>query len=104
MHAGMGVEASNGYKALQSLESKILLNQLLTETDPKIMHRITVGESEARVIARYLKPSVPFLERDRFAVSIVFCVAYGRRVESLDDPAVIANFKTDECGYSLILL
>lgn len=34
MHAGMNVEASNGYKALQSLESKILLRDLWLEQDP----------------------------------------------------------------------
>lgn len=33
MHAGMGVEASQGYKALQSIESTILLRDLVEEKD-----------------------------------------------------------------------
>ncbi|PPQ91359.1 hypothetical protein CVT25_004126 [Psilocybe cyanescens] len=75
MHAGMSIEASNGYKTLQSLESKILLGQLQTESDPR----------------RYASHC------RRFAISIVFCVAYGRRVQNLNDPAIISNLKTEEC-------
>ncbi|KAF8875598.1 cytochrome P450 [Gymnopilus junonius] len=74
MHAGMGIEASNGYKTLQSIESKILLRDLLTETD----------------LTRYAA------HLRRFAISIVYCITYGRRVTSLDDPLVVANHKTDE--------
>ena len=34
IHAGMGIEASQNYKSLQSIESKILLHDLLLEKDP----------------------------------------------------------------------
>lgn len=34
MHAGMSIEASSAYKPLQSMESKILLHDLLFESDP----------------------------------------------------------------------
>jgi hypothetical protein len=34
MHAGMGIEASQNYKSLQSIESMILLRDLLLEKDP----------------------------------------------------------------------
>ncbi|KDR67549.1 hypothetical protein GALMADRAFT_258204 [Galerina marginata CBS 339.88] len=74
MHAGLGIEASNGYKALQSLESKILLNDLLNETDPK---------KYPAHIRRYI-------------TSVVFFIGYGRRVGTLDDPVVVANMKTEE--------
>ena len=33
MHAGMGIEASQNYKSLQSIESMILLRDLLLEAD-----------------------------------------------------------------------
>lgn len=33
----------------------------------------------------------------RYAVSIAFCVGYGRRVKSLDDNIVIRNVETDKC-------
>ncbi|CAA7271157.1 unnamed protein product [Cyclocybe aegerita] len=75
MHAGMSVEASQNYKILQSLESKILLRDLLSASD-------------SVEYSAHLR---------RFAISVVFCVAYGRRVLSLDDPLVVENMKTDEC-------
>ncbi|KDR69262.1 hypothetical protein GALMADRAFT_256096 [Galerina marginata CBS 339.88] len=74
MHAGMGIEASQGYKSLQSLESTILMHDLLHEMDVK-------------KYAGHLR---------RFAISVVYSVAYGRRVHTLDDPVVVANFQTDE--------
>ncbi|KAF8958053.1 cytochrome P450 [Flammula alnicola] len=78
LEIGMSVEASQNYKLLQSIESKILLHDLLEEKD------------KTRY-ASYLR---------RFAVSIVLCVGYGRRVQSLDDPIVVANQKTDELANS----
>ncbi|KAF9549831.1 cytochrome P450 [Agrocybe pediades] len=74
MHAGMNIEASNGYKALQSLESKILLKDLFLERDPA-------------KYAAHLR---------RFAISIVCFVGYGMRVESLDDPIVVSQQAADE--------
>ncbi|KAF9549833.1 cytochrome P450 [Agrocybe pediades] len=75
MHAGMNIEASNGYKALQSLESKILLKDLFLERDP----------------AKYSA------HLRRFAISIVCFVGYGMRIESLDDPIVVSQQAADEC-------
>ncbi|KAF8967353.1 cytochrome P450 [Flammula alnicola] len=75
IHAGMSVEAAQNYKPLQSIESKIPLHDFLQEKD-------------RTRYASHLR---------RFAVSIVLCVGYGRRVQSLDDSIIVANQKTDEC-------
>jgi len=36
MHAGMSIEASQKYKKVQSVESTILLKDLLEEKDPEL--------------------------------------------------------------------
>ncbi|KAF9481944.1 cytochrome P450 [Pholiota conissans] len=76
MHAGMSIEASQNYKALQSIESKILLHDLINEP-LQMAYRSHFT---------------------RFAASIAFCIGYGRRIRSLDDPLVVANSKVDECA------
>ncbi|KAF8163799.1 cytochrome P450 [Crassisporium funariophilum] len=81
MVAGMGVEACRQYKSLQDVESRILLHDLLSEEDNK---RHT---SHLR----------------RFAISVVNCAAYGRRIKSLDHPLILANQKTDEYYVSLLV-
>lgn len=37
--------------------------------------------------------------RASFAISVVLRVSYGRRIQSLDDPIVVANTKIEECKY-----
>ena len=68
MHAGIGIEAYQNYKSLQSIESRILLLDLL-------LYQISA----------------------KFAISIVLCVGYGQIISLLDDPVVIANQNTDKC-------
>ncbi|KAH9484588.1 Cytochrome P450 monooxygenase 58 [Psilocybe cubensis] len=75
MHAGMSVEASNAYKSFQSMESKILIHDLLLA-------------SNSRQYSAFLR---------RFAISVVLRVSYGRRIQSLNDPIVVANTKIEEC-------
>ncbi|KAF9536444.1 cytochrome P450, partial [Agrocybe pediades] len=75
MQAGLGIESSNKYKTVQSFESSILLHDLLNEANPN----------------RY---SAHFR---RFAISVVFCVGYGRRIKYLDDPLVVKNQNATEC-------
>ncbi|KAF8662701.1 hypothetical protein AX16_001143 [Volvariella volvacea WC 439] len=79
MHAGMSIEAAQGYRFLQNLESKIMLRDLL-------------GEREPMMINSHIR---------RYAVSIVFCVGYGRRVKSLKDDIVIKNQEIDKYFISL---
>ncbi|KAF9537942.1 cytochrome P450, partial [Agrocybe pediades] len=74
MQAGLGIESSNKYKAVQSFESSILLHDLLNEENPN-------------------KYSAHFR---RFAISVVFCMGYGRRIKYLDDPLVVKNQNATE--------
>ncbi|KXN84134.1 Fumitremorgin C synthase [Leucoagaricus sp. SymC.cos] len=73
MHAGLSIDASQDYKALQSLEGKILLSDLLDAKD---------SEQYA-------------LRVRRFAISIVSSVAYGRRVRNMNDKIVKENQEID---------
>ncbi|KAJ7510535.1 cytochrome P450 [Mycena galericulata] len=73
MQAGLNHTAVLNYRPLQSIESSILLRDLLS----------TKGSLEYRDHIR------------RFVVSIIFCVAYGRRVKTLSDALVVRNMKTD---------
>ncbi|TFK34081.1 cytochrome P450 [Crucibulum laeve] len=75
MQAGMSVDASKTYEILQSIESKILLRDLL--------HAKDVGD-----YLRHIR---------RFSASIVFCVSYGRRLASLDDEVISTTQKIEEC-------
>ncbi|KAK0235465.1 cytochrome P450 [Armillaria nabsnona] len=75
MQAGLNNTVALNYQPLQSLESFLLLRDLLTDED--------VMEYKQRL--------------RRFAISIIFCVAYGRRIKTLDDDIVVRNMKTD--GY-----
>ncbi|KAF4615654.1 hypothetical protein D9613_012488 [Agrocybe pediades] len=79
MQAGLGIESSNNYKPVQTFESAFLLHDLLSEKDYKRN-------------ALHLR---------RYAVSVVFCVAYGKRIESLDDPLVLANLKAADAFIKL---
>ncbi|KAF9053352.1 cytochrome P450 [Panaeolus papilionaceus] len=74
MHASIGTEASRNFKPLQSLESKILLRELLVAADPS---------------------AYPPLLR-KYAASVAVTTAYGRRVDSLNDPLITINHETDE--------
>ncbi|KAF9002774.1 cytochrome P450 [Cyathus striatus] len=74
IHAAMSVEASQGYKPIQCAESGILMKDLLHEKDIKNY-------------ATHFR---------RFAVSVVFCIGYGRRVESLKEEIVIESQRIDE--------
>ncbi|KAF9454479.1 cytochrome P450 [Macrolepiota fuliginosa MF-IS2] len=73
MHAGLSIEASQDYKPLQSLESKVLLGDLL----------------DAKCSEQYA------LHVRRYAISIVSSVAYGRRVKNMSDQMVKENQEID---------
>ncbi|KJA17919.1 hypothetical protein HYPSUDRAFT_169845 [Hypholoma sublateritium FD-334 SS-4] len=76
MHAGMSGEASQRFKPLQTVEAAVLMRDLLKEDLP---------------MARYS-------HFRRFSVSIAFCISYGRRIASLQDPMVLAQQQVDECS------
>ncbi|KXN86037.1 Fumitremorgin C synthase [Leucoagaricus sp. SymC.cos] len=74
MHAGLSIEHSKSYMPLQLLESKIFLRDMMTEKD----HRMYS------------------LHIRRFALSIVTSVAYGQRIQTLQDQIVLENVEIDE--------
>ncbi|KAK0240852.1 cytochrome P450 [Armillaria nabsnona] len=72
MQWGLSNTAALNYQRLQSIESFLLLRDLLKDEDPlRYKNRLR-----------------------RFAISIVCCVAYGRRIKTLDDEIVVNNVKT----------
>ncbi|KAK0448612.1 cytochrome P450 [Armillaria borealis] len=75
MQWGLSNTAALNYQRLQSIESFLLLRDLLKDEDPlQYKNRLR-----------------------RFAISIVCCVAYGRRIKTLDDDIVVNNVKTAAC-------
>ncbi|KAJ7672234.1 cytochrome P450 [Mycena polygramma] len=74
MQAGLNPKAALGYRPLMSLESSILLRDILCSGGPL----------EYRDHIR------------RFAVSVIFSVTYGRRIKSLSDPMVLKNMETSD--------
>ncbi|KAF7330210.1 Cytochrome P450 [Mycena venus] len=74
VQAGLNHTAVLSYRPLQSLESSVLIRDILTSSGPL--------EYKAHI--------------RRFVVSVIFCVAYGRRVKSLSDPVVVKNMQTGE--------
>lgn len=73
MHAGLSIDASQGYRTIQSLESKIFLNDLLDAKD---------SEGYTQHLRRY-------------AISVVSSVAYGRRVRDMNHKIVKENQEID---------
>ncbi|KAJ6468323.1 cytochrome P450 [Mycena sanguinolenta] len=74
MQAGLNNTAVLKYRPLQSLESSVLIRDLLDSKAPL--------EYKAHI--------------RRFVVSVIFCVGYGRRVKDLSDPVVVKNMQTGE--------
>ncbi|KAJ6460391.1 cytochrome P450 [Mycena vitilis] len=72
---GLNHTAALSYQPLQSIEASILMRDLLDSKSPL-------------EYKNHLR---------RFVVSIIFCVAYGRRIKSLNDSVVVQNMKTDGC-------
>ncbi|KAF8999598.1 cytochrome P450 [Cyathus striatus] len=66
MHAGMSIEASNTYKTLQDIESRILLREIL-------------GCKDSTEYYNSIR---------RYVASIVFCVSYGSRISTLEDEVI----------------
>ncbi|KAJ7895083.1 cytochrome P450 [Mycena leptocephala] len=75
LQAGLNHTAVLNYRPLQALESSILIRDILDSTGPL----------EYKDHIR------------RFVVSVIFCVAYGRRIKTLSDQVVVRNMKTGEC-------
>ncbi|KAI8996406.1 cytochrome P450 [Trametes punicea] len=71
MQASLSATAATQYRSLQSLESKLLLRRLLKVTDPM--------EYRGHLLL--------------FQMSVIFRIAYGRRVQSLQDEVVVAQNK-----------
>ncbi|KAJ7196726.1 cytochrome P450 [Mycena haematopus] len=75
MQAGLNNTAVLSYRPLQFLESSIMIREILSS-------------------------SGPFEYKDhirRFVVSVIFCMAYGRRIKNLSDPIVTENMRISEC-------
>ncbi|KAF9011912.1 cytochrome P450 [Cyathus striatus] len=74
LHSGFHLRKADTYREIQSLESKIMLHQFLT--DPKNYER----------------------HIQRFAASLAVSVTYGRRVNSVDEWIVKENMESVECN------
>jgi len=73
LHAGMSIDAVHGYKPMQRLETSLFLGRVLHERDQ------TTYSSHMR----------------RLLASVVMVVAYGRRLDTLEDPRVAMNTRTE---------
>ncbi|KAL0065291.1 hypothetical protein AAF712_007803 [Marasmius tenuissimus] len=84
--SALSIQGSANYRPLQTLESSIFLKDVL-------------GAKDSEEIQSYMKRSSLFTVYGhqatqftlRFAISVTICVAYGRRIERLDDNFVVAN-------------
>ncbi|KAJ7760656.1 cytochrome P450 [Mycena maculata] len=74
MQAGLNPTAVVNYRPIQSIESSILLRDILNSNGP-LQYKDHIR---------------------RFVASIMFCVAYGRRIKALADDLVVRNMKTEE--------
>lgn len=87
----MNPTASLAYRKRQSLESAVMIKGLLESPD-KFKDHIKRSSSSPVVIY----PSADSL-LVRYATSVVFAIAYGRRVRSLDDKIVTENNAVEVC-------
>ena len=78
VHSGFHLRQANKYRDIQSLESKVMMQQLV-ET-PKVYER-------------HIK---------RYAASVVTSVSYGRRVESMDEWIVVENNQSMDCKKNIL--
>ncbi|KAI0353739.1 cytochrome P450 [Trametes cingulata] len=76
MQASLNSTAASQYRPLQSLESKLLLRRLLDSKQPL--------EYKGHLAL--------------FQMSVIFRLAYGRRVRTLQDDIVLANIKAGGCN------
>ncbi|KAK1227676.1 hypothetical protein PQX77_009301 [Marasmius sp. AFHP31] len=72
--SALSIQGSANHRPLQTLESSVFLKDVL-------------GAKDSEEIQSYMKRSS--LSK-QFAISVVICVAYGRRIERLDDHFVVA--------------
>ncbi|KAJ7813127.1 cytochrome P450 [Mycena olivaceomarginata] len=79
IQAGLSNAAALKYRQLQSIEASILIRDLLNSQQP----------------LAYKDPI------RRFVVSIIFCVAYGRRIKSLSDDVVFSEWAISFSNLSL---
>ncbi|KAJ7802217.1 cytochrome P450 [Mycena olivaceomarginata] len=75
VQSGLSNAAALKYRPLQTIEASLLMKDLLNSR----------GSLDYKDSLR------------RFAISIIFCVGYGRRIKSLSDDVVLANTKTEGC-------
>jgi len=98
MHAGLSIDASQTYKTLQSLESKVLLNDLLGAKDSE-----EYTQHLRRWVFKISFQRVAFsLISQRYAISVVSSFAYGRRVRDMNHKIVKENEEIDRCEYQHI--
>ncbi|KAI0037071.1 cytochrome P450 [Vararia minispora EC-137] len=74
LHSGLHARKADSYKEIQSLESQLLMHQLL--------HEPVEYERHIR----------------RFSASVVVSLAYGRRIDNVDDWIVKQNMETMACN------
>ncbi|KDQ32813.1 hypothetical protein PLEOSDRAFT_1033030 [Pleurotus ostreatus PC15] len=77
LHSGFHARKSDEYQPIQSLESKIMMHQILTE--PKGYER----------------------HIQRYAASVVTSVTYGKRIDSVDEWVVRENMRAMDCALHL---
>lgn len=94
MQASLNSTAVMQYRPLQSLESKLLLRKLLETKEPMEYK----GHLAMYARSSYIhSTSISFLSTISFQMSVIFRLAYGRRVRTLQDDIVVANIKAGGC-------
>ena len=64
MHMGIGVQQVRSYAGLQSDENRVVMSDLLSDTEHWMLHL------------------------ERYAASVVSIIGFGRRIQSFDDPII----------------
>ncbi|KAI5118826.1 hypothetical protein M0805_009404 [Coniferiporia weirii] len=83
-HMGMNGKAAHAYRLVQTLESSILLRDLVATSD-------NYAELIKRFCILFESTLLPLINSSRYATSVAFSVSYGSRIKSLTELVVLDN-------------
>ena len=97
MHISMEGSAAKPYRRFQTLESSILLRDLLTNPDAFSDHFVRYGSSkfDARASVHRFHP--------RYQISIVFSMSYGSRIKTANEWIVQENRRAGLGMHSFVI-
>lgn len=91
-----GPNVAPNVKPMQINESAVLMHDFLTAKDPSEHHRILRRYVS---IINVIDIRSSHLVLFRYSASVMFYLAYGRRVRSLEDPLCVEHDKVEKCEY-----